>query len=100
MIRASLVLIVLVSLCSAAHADQPDACAAMIPTTLAQALLLHFPKYRLPRVTDNDPIEVNANRSHGDNGCLRVGVGNFGGDGHGDFVIGMTPRQGIVPLVV
>jgi hypothetical protein len=100
MIRASLVLVVLLSLCCAAHADQPDACASMIPTTLAQALLLHFPKYRLPQVTDNDPIEVNANRSEGGNGCIRVGVGNFGGNGNRDFVIGMTPRQSRVPLVV
>jgi len=100
MIRASLVLVVLVSLCSAAHADQPDACAAMIPTTLVQALLFHFPNYRLPHVTDNDPIEVNADRSQGGNGCLRVGVGNFGGNGSRDFAIGMTPRQSRVPLVV
>ena len=100
MIRASLVLAVLVSLCCAAHAGQPDVCVAMIPTTLAQALLLHFPKYRIPHVTDNDSIEVNANRFQGGNGCLRVGVGNFGGNGNRDFVIGMTPRQGRVPLVV
>jgi hypothetical protein len=98
--RASLVLVLLVSLCCAAYADQPDACTAMIPPTLAQALLLRFPKYRLPLVTDNDPAEVNANRSQGGNGCLRVGVGNFGGDGNRDFLIGMTPQQGRVPLVV
>ena len=100
MTRAILVLVVLVSLCCAAHADQPDACAAMIPTTLAQTLLLHFPKYRLPHVTDNVPIEANASRSQGDRRCLRVGVGNFGGNGNRDFVIGMTPRQSHVPLVV
>jgi hypothetical protein len=100
MLRASLVLVVLASLCSAAHADQPDACAAMIPATLAQALLLNFPKYRLPHATENDPIEVNGDRAEGGNGCLRVGMGNFGGNGNRDFIIGMTPRQGRVPLVV
>jgi hypothetical protein len=100
MLRASLILVVLVSLCRVAHADQRDACEAMIPTSLAKALLLRFPTYRMPHVTDNDLIEANADRSEGGNGCLRVGVGNFAGKGNRDFVVGMTPRQSHVLLVV
>ena len=77
-----------------------DACRAGIPSSVGRALTRRFPAYRLPLVTDNVDEDVRFNRAHGGNGCLSVASADFDGDGRKEFAVGLTPRQGDVPLVV
>ena len=77
-----------------------DACEAKISSTLGRALLERFPGYRLPRVTDNLRDDVRFDLANGGDGCISVASADFDGDGTKDFAIGLTPKQGVVPIVV
>lgn len=77
-----------------------DACEAKISLTLGRALLDRFPGYRLPRVTDNLSDDVQFDLTNGGDGCISVASADLDGDGTKDFAIGLTPNQGVVPIVV
>src|SRR5262245_60916917 len=77
-----------------------DACEAKINSKLGRALLERFPAYRLPRVTDNLEEDFRYDLANGGDGCMSVASADFDGDGTKDFAIGLTPKQGVVPIVV
>jgi hypothetical protein len=79
--------------------DVPDACRAKIPPSVARTLTQRFPAYRLPVVTDNMNEDVRFSLAHGGDGCLLVASGDFDGDGHQDFAVGLPPNKGNVPIV-
>jgi hypothetical protein len=78
----------------------PDACQALLPRSLSDALARAYPGYRSPLATDNAPEDIAYNRAHGGTGCLGVGTGDFDGEGKKDFVVGLTARKGSAGLVV
>lgn len=75
-----------------------DACASLLPQSLAAELQARFPGYRLPE-SDNLPEDVKYAREHGGNACLGVGTGDFDGDGAKDYLIGLTSADGEGALV-
>jgi hypothetical protein len=76
-----------------------DACRTSIPPSIERSLTQRFSAYRLPLVTDNLKDDVRLDLDHGGNGCLLVASGDFDGDGHNDFAVGLTPKRGHVPLI-
>jgi hypothetical protein len=77
-----------------------DACQALIPRSLSNALARAFPGYRTPLEFDNAPEDAKANVLKGGTGCLGVAIADFTGDGKKDYLIGLTLMKGVKGLAV
>jgi hypothetical protein len=80
-------------------ADAADACHSALPDSLVAAAARQFPEYRAPLAADNLPEDVAFNVKQGHSGCLGVASADLDGDGVADYVIGLTPLQGLRPRV-
>jgi hypothetical protein len=98
--RTAAIFLLVVIGAGAQGAQCADSCQAQIPKALSVAVATTFPGYRTPLETDNLPEDVQYNRTHGGNGCLGVAVADFNGDGHKDFLIGLTAMNGVSGLGV
>jgi hypothetical protein len=78
----------------------PDACQALIPRTLADALARAYPDYRTPLETDNAPEDVRHRMERGGDSCLGVAIADFTGDGKKDYLLGLAARKGSAGLAV
>lgn len=97
--RVLAVLIVLGQAAAVHAADATDACRSALPDSLVAALTRQFPDYRAPLAADNLPEDVAFNLKEGHSGCLGVASADLDGDGVADFVIGLTPLEGLRPRV-
>jgi hypothetical protein len=77
-----------------------DSCAPLIPPALKSQILAKFTAYRLPQETDNLAEDIQYARGHSRNPCLGVDTGDFDGDGHPDYLIALTAKNGPGGLVL
>jgi hypothetical protein len=91
--------VVVASACDADAQSAPDACRVQIPESITRLMTQKFPQYRLPLVTDSSPDNIQFNIADGGSGCLFVTGGDFNGDKRKDFVVGLIPKTGHVPVV-
>jgi hypothetical protein len=75
----------------AAEPQAPDACRALIPMDLRQALARFYPQYLLPQATDQDAEKVK--RYSSGTGCLGVATGDFDGDKRVDIALLLSGKE-------
>jgi hypothetical protein len=93
--------VLLAFLLSGAHAQlRADACRALIPRSLSNAVAHAFPGYRTPLEFDNAPEDTKANVAQGGTGCLGVATADFTGEGMKDYVLGLASFKGSKGLAV
>ena len=78
-----------------------EPCQSSIPLSLRTNLKAQFSNYRLPRLSDSLPEDIEYSRQHGGNGCLGVAVGDFDGNGAKDFglILTRTAGRGVIVVV-
>jgi hypothetical protein len=81
-------------------AGAEDSCASLIPAALGSQILAKFPAYRLPQETDNVAEDIQYAREHSRGACLGVDTADFDGDGHLDYLIALTAKEGPGALVL
>ena len=83
------------------QATTADSCAPLIPDAVRQAASQHYPRYELPRESDNTADDIRAFRRSVGGTCLGAAVGRFTGKPTNDYALLLTePKSGQTVLVV
>lgn len=96
---AALLTLALAAACADAQA-RADACQALVPRSLSDALARAYPGYRTPLETDNAPQDIDHDRARGGSGCLGVALGDFTGAGKKEYLVGLSAVKGRSGLAV